>query len=176
MNGNYDKNTNDSRTADTEKYPDTSKALNDPQLARDAYRAYLGELEAISEYVYQSLMLEEFLPELAKLFESIAIEEMGHFEELGRLVRNLGGNPVINTRVNSGTITQDKDSVCHNRIIAMRKVAQNIEAENAASLTYRKLSERTRDERIRALFLILAEDEERHSKKLTNAYRSLEEK
>ncbi len=172
MNGNNDGNIHNGDNI--REFPDTIGAYSDPALARDAYRAYLGELGAISDYIYQSIMLEEYLPELAELFESIAIQEMEHFEELGRLVRNLGGNPSINTRVSSGIITVDNDSKCHSRIVAKRRLANNIESEKASASNYRRLADHTRDERIRTLFLILAEDETRHAQKLTDAYDALD--
>ena len=60
-------------------------------------RSYRGELEAISEYLYNSIMTEPYDKDESQLFEQVSEDEMRHFRLIGEMIRDLGGNPVIRT-------------------------------------------------------------------------------
>lgn len=80
---------------------------------RAVYRLYIEKLYMISDYIYQSIIARSdetvgfsagteispiemtSSPSLSDTFDDMAQTEARHFEELGRLVRELGGNSAL---------------------------------------------------------------------------------
>ena len=52
-----------------------------------------GELTAIYQYIYQSILLQESYPVIADTLRRIAIVEMHHMNILGQIMVKLGGSP-----------------------------------------------------------------------------------
>lgn len=61
----------------------------------DDYAGRESETTAIMQYSYQSYILKEKYPDVAKVLEEIAIVEMTHHEMLAEAIIESGGDPVI---------------------------------------------------------------------------------
>ena len=70
-------------------YPPIDDVTKNLKFAGFINEARNDELEAISEYLYQSIIFSEAFPELSSLFEGIASVEMLHFELLSELLLKL---------------------------------------------------------------------------------------
>lgn len=137
-------------------------------LACEAARARAGELNAVSEYLYLSIMFADALPELSKYFEKLSMEEMHHHRALGELILRLGGDPAERSCIrNSGKINLCEDCDSRAPVAATRALKNNILDERRASENYRRLAaiaERCGDISAAALFTKFAADEARHAK------------
>lgn len=61
-------------------------------LLQDAYaKSGSSELQAITQYIYHNLTIDE--EEIKQALLCIALVEMGHLDTLGELIRKLGGKP-----------------------------------------------------------------------------------
>ena len=127
------------------------------------------ELEAISEYLYQSIIFGDAYPELASLLEGIATVEMLHFELLSDLLLKLGVNPVVNTRIRNHAIDISEDSPSTAPRAARRAILRDIAAENSAETMYLKLAASTNDKSASDLLIRIAKDEEMHADLLKKA-------
>jgi bacterioferritin len=148
--------------SDSQRYEIPNNVSENLRLARMLERSLLDELEGISEYVYQSIIFEEVLPELSMMLEEIALDEMHHFEALGKLILKLGANPAFRARVQSGFINLSDNDERQNVASAKKVVAENIRKEKSGADTYRKLASMTSDTNVSELLLRIAEDEEMH--------------
>lgn len=140
---------------------------HDLKLARETGRAMAAELNSISEYIYLSIVFEDALPELSKMFGKLAMEEMEHYRTLGRLISKLGGDPAQRTAVrDSGGIDLSEDRPCRATVAAARSLRANVMTERQASANYIRLghmAERSGQLPAADLFRRLAEDERRHA-------------
>lgn len=138
------------------------------QLANEAARARAGELNAISEYLYLSIVFAEALPELSEFFGKLAMEEMHHHRALGELILRLGCDPAERSAVrNSGRINLCEDRDSRAPVAATRALKNNIIDERRAAENYRRLAqmaERCGDLSAASLFSKHAADETRHAK------------
>lgn len=151
--------------ASENRYPSPDLFKLDPRMARLLCRAYYDELETISTYIYNSILLEEAYPPLASLYEGIAMTEMRHFRMIGKSIRRLGGNHAIRTDLRVGTPDL---ALCapQSRIDAVVKqtLRAAISSEQTAAWEYRALADKTRDDPLRELLRRLAADEEEHAR------------
>lgn len=79
-------------------YPDLriySKSRADVLALTDDYAGRESETTAIMQYAYQSYILKEKFPDLAKILEEIAVVEMSHHEMLAEAIVQSGGDPII---------------------------------------------------------------------------------
>lgn len=141
-------------------------------LANEAARARAGELNAVSEYIYLSIVFADAIPELAKYFEKVAMEEMHHHRALGELILRLGCDPAERSAVrNSGKINLCEDCDSRAPVAATRALKNNIADEKRSAENYRRLAlmaERCGDLSAAALFSKHAADESRHAKEQEN--------
>ncbi len=141
-------------------------------LANEAARARAGELNAISEYLYLSIMFSDALPELSEYFDDLAMEEMGHHRELGELILRLGGDPCERSAVrNSGRINLCQDTDSRAPVAATRALKNNIMSERRSSENYRRLAlaaEKCGDLSAAAIFNKLSADEAKHAAEQEN--------
>ena len=123
----------------------------------------LGELQTISEYIYQSIILEKKYPDISKTLEGIAIVEMKHYKILSQLMYALGVDPQTNNRIRTlplGILDKNEETV----LCKVRKtLLQNISEENSAKEEYRKLAKCSHDPKIAKILERIADDEELHS-------------
>ena len=95
------------------EYPSLDGTTCNCRLACEVARSQAAELNAISEYLYQSIMFRETMPGLSDMFDGIALDEMHHFRMLGELINRLGGDPTVRTAVRGRggiCLREDKDS------------------------------------------------------------------
>jgi len=147
------------------RYPSPDLLKIDPRMARLLCRAYYDELETISTYIYNGILLEKSCTPLAKLYESIAMTEMRHFRLIGQSIRCLGGNHAIRTDLRIGIPDL---ALCspQSRIDAVAKqtLRAAITSEQTAAWEYRALADKTRDDTLREILRRLACDEEEHAR------------
>lgn len=141
-------------------YPEDRPRTQNLRLARQLFPLYTGnggELSAISDYLYAALRLEESNPDLSNLFDALAQTEMHHLRLLGRTIRDLGGNPLIRTHVDStpcsGSLPQNLPG-----LLNQFRHAEQITADN-----YRYLITQTDDEAVQNLLHRIILDEEKHA-------------
>lgn len=148
-----------------DRYPSTEHLKCDPRMARLLFRSYYDELETISTYIYNSLLLEECCPQTASLFETVAMTEMHHFRLLGSAIRHMGGNPVIrlDLRVPAFDLCPDAPRAKFDTV-ARQMLRAAINGEQTAAWGYRALADKTRDNALRDLLCRIAADEEEHAK------------
>lgn len=141
-------------------------------LASEAARARAGELNAVSEYLYLSIVFAEALPELSEYWSKLAMEEMHHHRALGELILRLGGDPAERSAVrNSGRINLCEDRDSRAPVAATRAIKNNIAEERRSSENYNRLAalaERCGDTSAAALFRKFSADEARHAKEQEN--------
>ena len=80
-------------------YPSIDGTTCNCRLACELARQHSAELNAVSEYIYQSIVFAGTMPQLSDMFDGIALDEMHHFRMLGELIRLLGGDPAVRTAV-----------------------------------------------------------------------------
>ena len=61
-----------------------------------------AELNAISEFIYGSIMLYETYPSLACLSDAIASSELEHYRLLSHIIRSAGVDPSLKLRIRCG--------------------------------------------------------------------------
>ena len=149
-----------------EPYPSLEGTVANCRLACELARSHIGELNSVSEYIYQSIMFEETMPELSDIFDELAMDEMNHFRLLGELIRTLGGDPALRTAVrNSGGLVMREDKGCRAYVAASRELRRHIADELAAYNEYMRLaalSERMGQLPAAALLRRIAADEREH--------------
>lgn len=75
---------------------DVKEDCNALRIISPAYAGRNGELTAILQYVYQSIVFGELgNPETAKTLVSVAVDEMRHLELLGTAIVKLGAPPMF---------------------------------------------------------------------------------
>lgn len=151
-------------------YPDEKPRRQDVRLAQRLLPMWSGgngELAAISSYCCAALQTEEHSPVLGEMFEELAQCELTHFRLLGRLIRDLGGEPVISPRGGMGT----PNGWDHRQSGVKQIFEQNMRREQTAADTYRYLAAQTEDAAVRDLLIRIAEDEEHHAAMFARLYR-----
>lgn len=132
------------------------------------YAAYLSELEAISDYIYYSLISEDVFPSVSEMFEKIAMDEMHHFRTLGRLMIDLGANPSILTSIRSKNL---KYSPCAGNCIknmsVMQAIENSIRDEKATVKQYESVLRALPDEKSKDIISKIVADEEKHIRMLS---------
>lgn len=141
-------------------------------LACEVARARAGELYAISEYLYLSIIFADAFPELSEYWNKLAMEEMHHHRALGELILRLGGDPAERCAVrNSGRINLCEDRDSRAPVAATRALKRNIADERQASENYCRLAsiaDRCGDTSAASLFRKFSADEAKHAKEQEN--------
>ena len=142
-------------------YPDVHPAKADLRLAHLLFPLYSGPSGALctlSEYLYAAIRTEETHSELSRVFDAIADTERHHFRLLGRLLRDLGADPILRVRIESGrrTSAQSGTQSLH------MQLKQYLQHEQTTADHYRYLLEQTDDEAVQNLLRRILLDEEAH--------------
>jgi rubrerythrin len=140
--------------------------LVNTRAARYAENAQTNELNAISNYIYQVIIFEEMIPSLAEIFENIALNSMNHYEILGKLIKKLGTNPAVHTRVQNTPLNYNFTTIQQANMIAKKAIEENIIDEEKASMDYRKLAENSSDSAVATIYRRLSNDKDEHAKML----------
>lgn len=145
-------------------YPSPANAHRDPQLARLTYPALADELSSFSDFLYFSIILEDIMPDVSALLEEIALDELEHYRMLSELIRSLGGNPAINTRLRTplADISSDDDIAAINSLPDILRPL--IAGEDQATAMYAELVEYAGDNPAAAIFSRFSSDEADHAR------------
>lgn len=151
-------------------YPSVAGVHPDSRLARELYRSRAGELGAISDYTYYSIMFDPVMPGLAELFERISMTEMKHFHLLGELILALGEDPSIAVRLKNEPVDLIGDAPCKAPKASKRVLTSLLADEEAASREYARIATLAADNQPAAAILTrLSADEAYHAKALRQA-------
>lgn len=126
-------------------------------LLHEDYAGMVGELTALNQYMYQSILTSGKDRSFAQAMECIAIAEMRHKELLGKAIVRLGGTPIFaayNTYwcANFANYVDDPQKM----------LVSNIGIENAAISNYRFHIEKISNASVRQLLERIILDEELH--------------
>ena len=127
--------------------------------AREIYRAFLGEFEAITTYTQGAIVLAEEYPAVARLLDEISRVEMSHFEQLGQLLVHLGTTPTLNLRLHQEPLQLGAAPVRTVTQFLRRALAD----EHAAADHYRRLASAAPSDGIREMLAAIADEEEGHA-------------
>lgn len=127
-------------------------------LQRDIYRAFLDELQAITDYARGAMVLARHLPAVARLFDEIARVEMSHYQQLGQLLLHLGAEPTLNARLRQKPLFIDLNASTHAASVAHRMLQEKIDEEHAAAAEYERLATLTEGKAAEMLREIAAEE------------------
>lgn len=125
----------------------------------DVYAGRESETTAIMQYSYQSYILKEKYPDVAKVLEQIAIVEMTHHEMLAEAIIESGGDPVIAGRhcFWSGSTVNYAEDLC-------TILKANLQGELTAIANYKRTIAALSNKSIAALIERIILDEELHVK------------
>lgn len=127
-----------------------------------AYAGRNGELTAILQYVYQSILLDGCgKGEQAKVLLSIAVDEMEHLEKLGGLLVGFGVPPVFTACPPYPVAYYSASNVDYSRQLA-QMLAADIRGEKEAIAAYTRILDSVRDEKVQKTVGEIRSDEERH--------------
>ena len=127
-----------------------------------AYAGRNGELTAILQYVYQSILLDGCgKTNEAKQLVRIAVDEMHHLEKIGSLLVKLGVPPVFTACPPYPVAYYSAANVDYSRPIA-QMIAADIRGEQEAIACYTRALEAISDPEMRAVIEKIRGEEERH--------------
>lgn len=142
-------------------YPEIENAQDDittVAVLKNLASSRVGELPAVLEYVYQSVVADKTNEEIAKVFEEIGIVEMLHLDMLMHSMTMFGGVPKYDDAqgnfYNTATL---------NYPLKLRDMLENnIRAESLAIENYNMAINKVKNESLKKLFERIIEDEKRH--------------
>ena len=117
-----------------------------------------GEMTAVLQYIYQSVIADKTTEEIASIFEEIGVVEMMHLDMLMHAITMFGGIPKYEDAqgnyFNTATLNYNmklKDMLDN-----------NIRGEMMAIENYKDAIRRVDNESLKRLFARIIEDEQRH--------------
>lgn len=123
------------------------------------YAGFCSETTAIFSYIYQSFVLADSYPDIAKALEGIAIVEMHHLSMLGHTIERLHGDPKfsgLNGFWNGAYVNYNKN---------VKAILQkDIKDEQLAIADYRRTIKCLTNNSIKELIERIIQDEELHIK------------
>ncbi len=128
-----------------------------------AYAGGRGELTAVLQYVYQSIVLEQNGYDFSKTLLGIAVNEMRHFELLGSAICRLGAPPVF-TACPPYPVGYYSASCVNYAKSPREMICADILAERAAISDYKKMLSVLCNQPLIALIGRIIQDEELHLK------------
>ena len=120
-----------------------------------------GEMTAVYQYAYQSILLQARHPALSETLMRIAIVEMHHMNLLGQMMVALGGSPRAVSYFSGRPTPWNGTMPCYTK--EPRQMLQaDLKAEQDSYHRYRLQAHRISEPRISAVLARLAEDEAVH--------------
>ncbi len=144
----------------------------DPRLAARINPVYNMELARVVTYTYQHLLTEGLDAEASELFADLAAEDMAHFHTLGRLIRALGGDPAVRTRMQTPRIDLSSDASCRALPVVRRMLREDMQAEAAMITELESLSAAAGEESVRAILREIITEEQTQYQRLEALARS----
>lgn len=151
-------------------YPDISgisRDVRDLKLVSQAYATSSGELNAILQYVYHSMIfLSHGKKEISATLKDIAVGEMIHLQILGNLICALGAQPVFSAYPPAAFNFYSTKFVSYGCSLKSM-IEDDICGERHAICVYEKIVPRLRSEKVKEIILRIIEDEKLHLAALT---------
>lgn len=142
-------------------YPEIANAKDDPQtvaILKNLANNRGGELRAVLQYVYQSVLADKTDEDIATIFEEIGIVEMMHLDMLMHAITSFGGTPEY--------ADSQRNFFNANMVNYTGKLKDildaNIQGETMAIENYTQAIQRVNNQSLKDLFLRIIEDEKRH--------------
>lgn len=127
-----------------------------------AYASSTGELNAVLQYIYHSFIFDkQGKKEYAEALESIAIAEMIHLKLLGKIIANLGAQPLYCQNPSTAYNFYSTKFVAYSRCL-VDMIEDDILGEKHAICQYTKILSRLKNEQIKAIVSRIRDDEELH--------------
>lgn len=147
-------------------YPDIKIEKSNVRYANmlmPAYSGDKGELTAVLQYTYGHIVTMNVPPEIfTQTLECVSLTEMRHFEMLGELILQLGGNPLLCGPRGCYNASRVSRAANPSRIIN-----DAIASENEAIKEYNRLINSIDDRYVVAILKRIVLDEEHHIKLFT---------
>lgn len=144
-------------------YPTITDATDNVQtvaILKNLANSRMGELRAVLQYVFQSVVADSVEEEIASIFEEIGIVEMLHLDMLMHAITDFGGTPEYNDSQRNAFNT----NLVNYSLKLNEMLDNNIQAESMAVENYRQAIERVENQSLKDLFARIIEDEEQHIK------------
>lgn len=126
-------------------------------ILQDTYAGMHGELTAILQYTYESIMFNN--EEISKIVRSISIMEMHHLSILGKMLKKVGRPPIYQS---SNKILWNAKNINYIMRNVQEVMENNIQSEKLAIRNYKRLMECTNDDQILNLIERIILDEKAH--------------
>ena len=142
-------------------YPEIVGAVDDlttVAILKNLASSRAGELSAVLQYVYQSVIADQTNSEIASILEEIGVVEMIHLDMLMHAITMFGGIPKYEDSQNNFYSTANLNYT--QKLSDM--LENNIHAEQGAIENYRFAISRVKNESLKKLFERIIEDERRH--------------
>ena len=152
-------------------YPSVENVKCDNRTVRmlcDAYTGAVSELGAISEYSYQTIILENEFPVAADILECISVTEMKHFHCLGRLILGSGIDPAIRFSGRGGRQKTGLRPITVDEGWFRNAILTDIAAENDAVRMYEEIAHEASSGELKAIINRIILDERHHAELLTD--------
>lgn len=142
-------------------YPEITNANIDMQtvsILKNLANSRGGELRAVLQYIYQSVIADNVEQEIASIFEEIGIVEMMHLDMLMHAITQFGGTPEY--------LDSQRNFFNTNIINYTTKLSEmlesNIQAETIAIDNYNQAISLVENQSLKDLFSRIIEDENQH--------------
>jgi bacterioferritin len=146
-------------------YPTTEGIVRDIcnlKIISPAYATSTGELNAIMQYIYHSLIFSAHdRGDDADTIKSIAIAEMLHLDLLGDTIIALGAQPIYSANPPSAFNFYSTKFVSYGCSLT-QMIEDDIMAEKHAISSYQKMLPRLNSQKVRAIISRIIEDEKLH--------------
>lgn len=153
----------------SEPYPTTDGICPDAyslSIISPAYASSTGELNAILQYVYQSIIFDKFeKSDIADTLEEIAIAEMIHLKLLGKTIAALGAAPLYCQNPPTSFNFYSAKFVSYTRNF-QDMIEDDILGEKHAICQYTKMLARLKNAQVKEIVSRILEDEKLHLAKL----------
>lgn len=148
-----------------EKFPTTDGICPDAYslaVISPAYASSTGELNAILQYIYHSLIFDKNnMKEISETLEGIAIAEMIHLKLLGKTIAALGAQPIYCQNPPTAFNFYSTKYVAYSRNL-VNMIEDDILGEKHAICQYTKMLKRLKNEYVRSIVSRILEDEKLH--------------
>ena len=142
-------------------YPEIVNAVEDMQtvsVLKNLTSGRVGELAAVMQYIYQSVVSDKVNEDVAEIFEEIGITEMVHMDMLMHAITQFGGAP----RYEDSQGNYFNTANVNYSMKLMEMLENNIRAENLAIENYQMAINKVKNQSLKDLFARIVEDEQRH--------------
>lgn len=142
-------------------YPEIVDAVEDREtvaILKNLASSRGGEMTAVLQYIYQSVIADKTTEDIASIFEEIGVVEMMHLDMLMHATTMFGGVPKYEDAQGNYYTT----AVVNYTMKLKDMLDNNIRGETLAIENYKKAIMLVENESLKKLFARIIEDEQRH--------------